>query len=57
MAEGARGVYIATAHHGDDQAETLLMHLLRGSGIRGLGGIRSRQGCLIRPLLLPERVS
>lgn len=55
MAEGTRGVYIATAHHGDDQAETLLMHLLRGSGIRGLGGIRSRQGCLIRPLLFARK--
>lgn len=51
LAQSAGHVYIATAHHGDDQAETVLMHLLRGTGIRGLGGIRHQQGCLIRPLL------
>lgn len=55
LAKPRECVYIATAHHGDDQAETVLMHLLRGSGIRGLGGIRSRQDCLIRPLLFTRK--
>lgn len=47
---------LATAHHADDQAETLLMRLLRGAGVGGLGGTRARrplseQVLLIRPLL------
>lgn len=42
---------IALAHHADDQAETVLMHLFRGSGLRGLGGMRRRSGDLVRPLL------
>lgn len=48
--------YIALAHHADDQAETLLMHLLRGSGATGLGAMRPvRQGRYLRPLLAIER--
>jgi len=42
---------IALAHHADDQAETVLMHLLRGSGARGAGGMRERDGVWLRPLL------
>jgi tRNA(Ile)-lysidine synthase len=47
---------VATAHHADDQAETLLMRLLRGAGVGGLGGTRARRALseeimLIRPLL------
>lgn len=42
---------IAVAHHGDDQAETVLLHLLRGSGLQGLGGMEPRRDDIIRPLL------
>lgn len=60
LADWARGrglAGIATAHHADDQAETLLMRLNRGSGVAGLAGIRSRSAGLggevpvVRPLL------
>lgn len=42
---------IALAHHGRDQAETVLMHALRGASVSGLCGMRPRAGMLIRPLL------
>lgn len=46
---------IAIGHHRDDQAETLLLHLLRGSGSDGLAGMRIRSGRLIRPLLYTSK--
>ena len=46
---------IAMAHNADDQAETLLMHLVRGSGPLGLSGIPPVRGRIIRPLIETER--
>jgi tRNA(Ile)-lysidine synthase len=54
LAEAAQqldAVAVAVAHSLDDQAETFLLRLIRGSGSRGLGGIRPTAGLVIRPLL------
>lgn len=48
--------YILTAHHADDNLETLLMNFFRGTGIKGLTGIRERNGNVIRPLLFARRI-
>ncbi|HSK74919.1 MAG TPA: tRNA lysidine(34) synthetase TilS [Thermoanaerobaculia bacterium] len=47
--------FIATAHHRDDQAETVLLRLLFGSGVLGLSGIRPVHGAVVRPLLALPR--
>jgi len=47
--------YIAVAHHKEDQAETVFLNLLRGSGINGICGMEEIQGCIIRPLLKTEK--
>ena len=46
---------IAVAHHRDDSVETVLMNLVRGTGIRGVGGIRPKNGYVVRPLLAVSR--
>ncbi len=46
---------LAVAHHADDNAETLLLNLMRGAGIRGLKGMLPRNGHIIRPLLCAGR--
>lgn len=43
--------YIALAHHADDQVETVLMRIIRGTGVRGLCGMSAVSGKYIRPLL------
>ena len=46
---------IATGHHAGDNAETVLLHLVRGCGLQGLTGIPERRGRLIRPMLAITR--
>jgi tRNA(Ile)-lysidine synthase len=46
---------IAVAHTADDQAETVLAHILRGSGLAGLGGVHPRIDKIVRPLLSVSR--
>jgi tRNA(Ile)-lysidine synthase len=52
---GAR--FVATAHHRDDQAETVLLRLLFGSGLEGLAGVRPVHGAVVRPLLALPRTA
>lgn len=42
---------IITGHHAEDQAETVLFRIMRGTGVRGLAGIPLRRGSIVRPLL------
>jgi tRNA(Ile)-lysidine synthase len=47
---------IAVAHHADDSIETMLMNLVRGTGLRGLTGIQPRNNKVVRPLLCCTRL-
>lgn len=47
--------YIATAHHQSDLTETILLNLVRGTGIAGLHGIKEKNGKVIRPLLFASK--
>ncbi|MDR3348235.1 MAG: tRNA lysidine(34) synthetase TilS [Acidaminococcales bacterium] len=46
---------VAVAHNQEDNAETILMNILRGSGIEGASGIKNRRGNVVRPLLFVSR--
>ncbi|RNA64427.1 tRNA lysidine(34) synthetase TilS [Prosthecochloris sp. ZM_2] len=46
---------IVTGHHVNDNAETVLFNLFRGTSVIGLRGISERQGCIVRPMLLMQR--
>lgn len=54
-AEEGKCTQIALAHHENDQAETILFHLLRGSGTKGMAGIQPRRNIFIRPFLAVTR--
>ena len=51
LAEGKKDVLFATAHNADDNLETLIFNLIRGSGAHGLSGIAPRRGYIVRPML------
>ena len=51
LADCERAAAVAVAHHREDQAETFFLNLLRGTGLRGLGGMAPCRGRIIRPLL------
>lgn len=55
IAEKTKCTKIAVAHHKDDQAETVLFHLFRGAGLRGLCGMMPVREMIIRPLLCLSR--
>jgi tRNA(Ile)-lysidine synthase len=57
VAADVGAVGVVTAHHADDQVETVVHHLLRGTGPRGMAGMTVREGQRIRPLLDVRRAT
>ena len=55
LIDGGQADVVLTAHHADDNAETVLMHALRGAGVGGLIGMRVRDGYVVRPLIGTRR--
>lgn len=55
LAETGQLTHVAVAHTADDQAETVLAHIFRGTGLAGLGGIHPMAGHIVRPLLQVRR--
>ena len=51
---GAAGICVA--HHRDDAVETVVLNMVRGTGVRGMAGIRPQNGYILRPLLCVSRV-
>lgn len=49
--------WLLTAHHADDQLETVLLRLGRGSGVGGLASVRARRGTILRPMLGMRRAA
>ncbi len=52
---GVGGLWLLTAHHANDNIETLLMNFFKGTGMNGMHGIRPKQGKTIRPLLFAKK--
>lgn len=57
VAAAPAGAVAMTGHTLDDQAETVLLHLARGTGLAGLSGIAERRGAVVRPLLRMRRAA
>jgi tRNA(Ile)-lysidine synthase len=55
LAEQKEYRYIVTAHHQNDLVETVLLNLIRGTGIAGLHGIKAKSGNILRPLLFASK--
>lgn len=55
LADSSGAQAIAVGHHSEDRAETFVLNLMRGAGIRGLTSMRPRNGAVVRPLLWASR--
>lgn len=55
LVESNNFTYIATGHHKDDIVETVILNLTRGTGVRGLTGIKAKRDNIVRPLLFADR--